>query len=495
MHSSNDDHVHSATVKDSGSYRELGCVAFDDRRPNLPTFVAVKGDYDECQIDKSGRYLVVKENVDGRNGEDNRVIDLQTGAETLFLDENGAAGHSDLGYGYMVAEDNFNAMPGAVRVWQLGQDLSGGNNGHIAGQGTLVYELSSWKTGIGHIAHGNSVNGPSSGQMACVSNASRDSLPRVNEIVCFRLDGSMQALVVAPNMTDLNASGGGSDDYWKIPSGNIDITGEYFIWTANLGTSRQDAFVVRIPPSALGVSPGAPTPPAPSPAAPAPTTPAPTPAPTAPAPTAPVSPTPQPSAPSTGAATWMSLVNVGQSGATLTKVGGCSGCPDGTAVSNQQVSGNGVLQFSTDDGSSLRFVGLGSGGIGTTPGDVDFAIRLQAGSAEIRESGAYKSETKFAAGDSFTIAVNNGAVTYARNGNVFYTSATPTTAALRAHVIFFDVNGTVRGVTFGSGGAAPAVDAPAIVSPAPSTPSATAAPETARSNRALENADRLGKLN
>jgi hypothetical protein len=305
----------------------------------------------------------------------------------------------------------------------------------------------------------------------------------------------MQALVVAPNMTDLNASGGGSDDYWKIPSGNIDITGEYFIWTANLGTSRQDAFVVRIPPSALGVSPGAPTPPAPSPAAPAPTTPAPTPAPTAPAPTAPVSPTPQPSAPSTGAATWMSLVNVGQSGATLTKVGGCSGCPDGTAVSNQQVSGNGVLQFSTDDGSSLRFVGLGSGGIGTTPGDVDFAIRLQAGSAEIRESGAYKSETKFAAGDSFTIAVNNGAVTYARNGNVFYTSATPTTAALRAHVIFFDVNGTVRGVTFGSGGAAPAVDAPAIVSPAPSTPSATAAPETARSNRALENADRLGKLN
>src|SRR6185503_4787605 len=254
MHSSNDDHVHSATVKDSGSYRELGCVAFDDRRPNLPTFVAVKGDYDECQIDKSGRYLVVKENVDGRNGEDNRVIDLQSGAETIFLDENGAAGHSDLGYGYLVAEDNFNAMPGAVRVWQLGQDLSGSDTGHIAGQGTLVYELSSWKTGIGHIAHGNSANASSTGQMACVSNASRDSLPRVNEIVCFRLDGSMQALVVAPNMSDLNAAGGGSDDYWKIPSGNIDVTGEYFIWTANMGTSRQDAFIVRIPQDKLGVS-------------------------------------------------------------------------------------------------------------------------------------------------------------------------------------------------------------------------------------------------
>ena len=494
MHSSNDDHVHSATVKDSGSYKELGCVAFDDRRPNLPTFVAAKGDYDECQIDKSGRYLVVKENVDGRNGEDNRIIDLQTGAETLFLDENGAAGHSDLGYGYMVAEDNFNAMPGAVRVWQLGQDLSGSDNGHIAGQGTLVYELSSWKTGIGHIAHGNSANAPSTGQMACVSNASRDSLPRVNEIVCFRLDGSMQALVVAPNMTDLNASGGGSDDYWKIPSGNIDVTGEYFIWTANMGTSRQDAFIVRIPQNKLGVSPGAPAPTTPSPVTPAPTTPAPTTPAPVPAPTTPVSPAPAPSAPSTGAATWMSLMNVAENGATLTKVSGCSGCPDGTAVSNQQVSGNGVLQFSTDDSSSLRFVGLGRSGISSTPGDVDFAIRLQAGIAEIRESGTYKSETRFAAGDSFTIAMNNGAVTYARNGSVFYTSANTTTAALRAHVIFFDANGTVRNVGFGSGGPAPTGDTPSVVSPTPSGAHEATASRERLSNRALENAERLGKF-
>jgi len=385
-------------------------------------------------------------------------------------------------------------MPGAVRVWQLGQDLSGTDNGHTAGQGTLVYELSSWSTGIGHIAHGNSANGSSTGQMACVSNASRDNLPRVNEIVCFRLDGSMQALVVAPNMTDLNASGGGSDDYWKIPSGNIDVTGEYFIWTANMGTSRQDAFIVRIPQGRLGVSPGAPTPTSPSPGTPAPIAPAPTtPAPTAPAPT-PVSPTPAPSAPSAGAATWMSLVNVGESGATLTKVGGCSGCPDATAVSNQQVSGNGVLQFATDDSFSLRFVGLGSGGIGTTPGDVDFAIRLQGGVAEIRESGGYKTEPSFAAGDSFTIAVNNGTVTYARNGNVFYTSGNATTASLRAHVIFFDANGSVRSVGFGSGGPAPAGDVPVAALPTPSASFEAAAPRSHPSNRALENAERLDKL-
>jgi hypothetical protein len=181
----------------------------------------------------------------------------------------------------------------------------------------------------------------------------------------------------------------------------------------------------------------------------------------------------------------MSLVNVGQSGATLTKVGGCSGCPDGTAVSNQQVNGSGVLQFSTDDSTSLRFVGLGSGGIGTTPSDVNFAIRLQAGVAEIRESGAYKTDTRFAAGDTFTIAVNNGAVTYAKNGSVFYTSGNRATAALRGHVIFFDSNGTVRNVGFGSGGST------AAASP---EPSATIASRTDLSRRALDNAERLDKL-
>src|ERR1051325_11073126 len=105
----------------------------------------------------------------------------------------------------------------------------------------------------------------------------------------------MQALVVAPNMRDLNAAGGGSDDYWKIPSGNIDVTGEYFIGTANMGTSRQDAFIVHIPQDKLGVSPSAPTPTTPAPTTPAPTTPAPTtPAPTTPAPTTPAPTTPAP---------------------------------------------------------------------------------------------------------------------------------------------------------------------------------------------------------
>ena len=166
-------------------------------------------------------------------------------------------------------------------------------------------------------------------------------------------------------------------------------------------------------------------------------------------------------------------MNVAESGATLTKVGGCSGCPDGTAVSNQQVSGSGMLQFSTDDSSTLRFVGLAGSGIGTTPADVNFAIRLQGGVAEVRESGAYKSEIGFAAGDTFTITVNGSAVSYAKNGGVFYTSAASTGAGLRAHAIFFDTNGSVRNVGFG-GGSAASGDTPATSTSPAAAPSPAA---------------------
>ena len=54
-------------------------------------------------------------------------------------------------------------------------------------------------------------------------------------------------LVVAPVMTNLNAPGGGSDDYVKRPKGNLDVTGQYFIWTSNAGGNRLDAFLVKVP--------------------------------------------------------------------------------------------------------------------------------------------------------------------------------------------------------------------------------------------------------
>jgi hypothetical protein len=169
----------------------------------------------------------------------------------------------------------------------------------------------------------------------------------------------------------------------------------------------------------------------------------------------------------------MSLVNVTASGATLTKSGGCSGCPDASAVSQQQISGSGTLQFTTDETSSLRFVGLGSGGIGSSPGDINFAIRLQGGVAEVRESNTYKTEIAFGAGDTFSIIVSNGAVTYAKNGGVFYTSTGAATSAVRAVAVFFDPSGSIRNVTIGNGGAAPTGEPSAGTSAEPAASAST----------------------
>src|SRR6185503_2346229 len=199
----------------------LGCLAYREDTRQFSYFPRV-GDLDECQIDKSGRWLVIKENVDGLNGEDNVIVDLQTGTQTILLDQNGAAGHSDNGYGYMVYADNWNSLPNAIRVFQFGANQF---------QAPLVHNNMDWSVAApAHVSHANARPGtPLGQQFACGSGANRINSSRANEILCFRLDTSLDVLVVAPVMTNLNASGGG-DDYSKLPKGNIDPTGQYFVW-------------------------------------------------------------------------------------------------------------------------------------------------------------------------------------------------------------------------------------------------------------------------
>ncbi|PYR63838.1 MAG: hypothetical protein DMF91_02215 [Acidobacteria bacterium] len=249
VHSSSDDRVHSATLKDGSTYADLGCFAYqeDIRRFSYYPIRTTPDAYDECQIDKSGRWLLIKENVDGQFGEDNRIIDLSTGIETTLLDQNGAAGHSDNGFGYMVAADNWDSHPNAIKLWTFGQSPL---------TGRLVYHSMDWNVSApNHVSHANAKAGVVPAQQyVCGSAANRTNTNRANEISCFQLDGSLRVLIVAPVMTDLNAAGGG-DDYSKMPKGNIDITGQYFIWTTNMGGNRLDAFLVRVPSQILTGTP------------------------------------------------------------------------------------------------------------------------------------------------------------------------------------------------------------------------------------------------
>jgi hypothetical protein len=292
-HSSDNDKIHSATlVCDAVSCSDgtntaaavgeaMGCLIFDEGAGGVFSYFPREGagTFDECQIDKSGRWLLIKENrrdepapVSGKlvTKLDNRLVDLQNGGATTRLPYGSdpasllnAMGHSDSGFGYIVGE-GLGTRPGTVRLWKP-------ENGSITSS-LLYYDHNLDALAAGFITHTNAQSGtPPEKQHACASNGIRTTddsgqalgpQPRSDEIVCFRLDGSLDVLVVAPVMASVDAPGGG-DPYLKMPKGNLDVTGRYFIWTANLFGNRLDAFLVEVPTQLLvgGAEAGAPLPP------------------------------------------------------------------------------------------------------------------------------------------------------------------------------------------------------------------------------------------
>ena len=239
MHSSNDDLVHSATLQaaDSGEY--LGCVVYSEAKREF-RFYSKIGKFDECNLDRSGRWTVSLEDIGVPKDIANRIFDNETGQETRLNGPKGTLGHLDMGYGYMLGADNHNPLPNATIRWNFEPTVS---------QGPVLHRNPSWDLlAINHPSHENAKPHVAlSQQYACGSDVSKNAFQ--NEITCVRVDGSNDQLIVAPVMTDPNATGGiGKDPYYaKEPKGNLDITGQYFIWTTNLGSNRMDAFMVKVP--------------------------------------------------------------------------------------------------------------------------------------------------------------------------------------------------------------------------------------------------------
>ena len=247
-HSSDDDSTHSATVQNS-TWQRLGCVV---RRGSAYGYYAPRDGFmlDECHVDKSGRWLMLLETTTSGT-RINRVVNLRTGVITTIQDVAGALGHLDMGHGYAVGADTFNPQPNATILLKFPVVSS------TRPVGPVVHYNKGWDlAAANHVTHGNAAAGVApEDQYACGSNASRVA-DMADEIVCFALDsrrnadGSLDVLVVGQVMTDLDA-GGGSDgsgsDYPKLPKGNLDVTGRYFVWTANAGGDRLDAFLVKIP--------------------------------------------------------------------------------------------------------------------------------------------------------------------------------------------------------------------------------------------------------
>src|SRR5213594_2082032 len=121
---------------------------------------------------------------------------------------------------------------------------------------------------------------------------------------------------------------------------------------------------------------------------------------------------------------WSSLLNVTSIGSSLTKISGCDGCADAGAVSEQQITaGDGYVEFTASETSSLRLIGFRNGTPGVNKSEIRFAINLRpGGTAEVRELGMRRTNTTYARGDVFRIAVVAGTVRYYKNGRLLYIS-------------------------------------------------------------------------
>jgi hypothetical protein len=435
FHSSADDLVHSATLRSSSDYSMLGCAVYFEGN-GQSRFFPRKGEFDECQVDKSGKWLLIKENVDGKDGEDNRIINLETGHERVLLDRDGAGGHSDLGYGYMIATDNWASAANTQKLWNFNAPTL---------QGKVVYHNEAWQVSApDHISHTNSRHDEAPEQQyACGSSLNQTNAAHANEIICFGLDGSNQTLVVAPVLSSTD----GGDSYNIAPKGNLDPTGRYFIWSSNTGGSRMDVFLVKVPGQLLdgktgdnnrfnansnayasaytnaiansNLSASTNTNPGNSSWSGSATT-------------------------STGSEfsplRWNELANVttGSDGA-LVKSGGCDGCADALAESRHALtSGNMALEFAVTDTMALYFLGVSQNQNGIAYNQLDHALRIQSGHAEVREEGGYLADIDISSGDRLGINAVNGRIEYSHNGTVFYTSTQPARYPLRAYATLLD---------------------------------------------------------
>lgn len=216
-HSSDDGRCHSATFRAASDDSNRGAIV---SRPGGVVVFPARDEFDECQIDRTGRYLLIKE------GTSNRIEDLDAGTSATITDPDGAVGHSDNGPGFVVGEDDHHRQPGAfVRI--AFENLS---------DRRLIYHTTDWQAMARHVSL--------AGDRALMSSACRVNVPRANELVLAPLDGSLNCTVVAPNLVDLDAGG---DDYRNLPKANMDVAGEWACWSANCGTDRLDVFLVRLP--------------------------------------------------------------------------------------------------------------------------------------------------------------------------------------------------------------------------------------------------------
>lgn len=228
-HTSRDGKTHSFTMKDD-NWNPVCWAVYDEWDQELHKF-PIEGKPDECQIDKSGDWITIKEtfNRNGKDYDDVRVINLKTKQEITYLDEQGAPGHSDCGFNCIIGEDNYNDVGSALVQWNF--------DGSITRR--LLYHTDYWN--LGHFSFCNAIDLPISEQYGLISPGGHLN-SRGKELVSVKLDGSGRCLVLCDSLNELWGEG----QYDNLPKANLCPHGQFVVWSA-WHDGRRDAFLVKIP--------------------------------------------------------------------------------------------------------------------------------------------------------------------------------------------------------------------------------------------------------
>ena len=184
---------------------------------------------DEVQVDKTGRYLVIKSMQQGKGVIQVRVADLDSGKIEELTDDGPdfAPGHSDNGQGTVIGADNWrnclsfrklSSPHEHYKVLDRHNDWS--QDYHIS----MLADNEDWVLLSFYV--GNKL--PSSGVFR-------------NEIIQVATDGSQRVRRLAHHRTAFQS-------YWDSPRADISRDGRYVAYTSNWGGSgRRDVFILRVP--------------------------------------------------------------------------------------------------------------------------------------------------------------------------------------------------------------------------------------------------------
>ena len=146
---------------------------------------------------------------------------------------------------------------------------------------------------------------------------------------------------------------------------------------------------------------------------------------------------------------WTDLSEVTASGSQLTKLSSAPVTWTSGAVSTAAIaSGNGWVETTFMDASSMRILGLSNGNSSPASDDVDFGLMMWGGTLQIYERGVQKfGGLALSQGDRVRVSVEGGVVKYSRDGVWVYTSTLAPTYPLLVDTSILTPGSQIVGTT------------------------------------------------